>query len=64
MDIPWETSMASWIQYTSPEKVGLHFHRMEKYFIYLATNRGTQIKDKNIVIRNRTFDKLIHYESR
>jgi hypothetical protein len=54
--------MASWMYYTSPEKV--HLERMDKYFIYLTTNRGTQIKDKNIVIRNRTFDKLIHYESR
>jgi HEAT repeat protein len=36
---------------------------MEKYYIYLATNRGTHIKDKNIFLRNRAFDTLIHYES-
>ena len=33
---------------------------MEKYYIYLETYRGTQIDDKNTVLRNRIFDTLIH----
>jgi hypothetical protein len=53
MDVPWKTLM------TSPEKVNM----MEKYYIYLETNRGTQINDKNAVLRNRIFDILIHYET-
>jgi len=31
---------------------------MEKYNIYLETNRDTQINDKNTVLRNRVFDIL------
>jgi hypothetical protein len=53
MDVPWETLM------TSPEKV----NTLEKYRIYLETNRDTQINDKNIVLKNRIFDILIHCES-
>ena len=30
---------------------------------HLETNRVTQIKDKNTVLRNRIFDILMHYES-
>jgi len=53
MDVPWETFM------TLPEKV----NTMEKYNIYLETNRDKQINDKNTVLRNRIFDILIHCES-
>jgi hypothetical protein len=38
-------------------------NRMEKYNVYLETNRDKQINDKNTVLRNRIFDILIHCES-
>jgi hypothetical protein len=39
-----------------------HLDIMQKYYIYKETKKGTQISDKNTVMKNRIFDTVVKFD--